>query len=66
MEQTNRKDIMKELEILKKMVSSIHERLDEDDLELAEDVVKEIEESRLKPDEEMISLEDIEKEFNGS
>ena len=48
---------------LRHMIEEMKEILMEDELELADDVVQEIEESRKKPESSFISQEDIEAEF---
>jgi hypothetical protein len=48
---------------LRQMIEEMKEILMEDELELADDVVQEIEESRKKPESSFISQEDIEAEF---
>ena len=48
---------------LRQMIEEMKEILMEDELELADDVVQEIEESRKKPESSFISQEEIEAEF---
>jgi len=66
MEQLEMKQIGMELESLRTMIENIQAYLMEDELELSDEVVKEIEESRKRPESEFVSLEDIEQEFNGN
>ena len=64
MEQLEIKQIGIELESLRAIMENIQSYLMEDELEISDEVVKEIEESRKRPESEFISLEDIEQEFN--
>ena len=64
MEQINLEVVNNNVLSLKKVVEEMKEILMEDELELSDEVVKEIEESKKKPESSFISQEDIEAEFD--
>lgn len=63
MEQISLESMNKNILGLKQMMEEMKEILMEDELELSDEVVQEIEESRRKPESSFISQEDIEAEF---
>ncbi len=64
MEETSLEQINENVLALKKRVEEMKELLIEDELELSDEVVKEIEESRKKPESSFVSHEDIMAEFS--
>ncbi len=63
MEQINLEVVNNNVLGLKQVVEEMKEILMEDELELSDEVVKEIEESKKKPESSFISHEDIMAEF---
>lgn len=64
MEQTSLESVNKNVLELRDMIGQIQEILIEDELELSDEVIQEIEESRGKHESELITFEDIKKEFD--
>jgi len=63
MEQTNMKDILKEIALLRVSVEEIKEIILEDSRDISDEVNTEVLESRKRPLELFVSQEDIESEF---
>lgn len=63
MEHVTLESVNANVESLKRMILEMQELLMEDSLELSDEVVAEIEESRNAPRDEFISQEDVEAEF---